>query len=243
MEKVASDIFTEEAAESAHHRRLHALSSRGTSNEAIYFMVAHELEARHSGRGTIVDFGCGAGHLFSFVRQLFDRYLGVDVVRYNAFPAEAELIESDLDLGTVPLPDSSAEVVVSVETIEHLENPRALMRELTRVAAPGGWIAVTTPNQLSLASKLSLLVKNQFVAFQERPGLYPAHISALLEIDLLRLAKETGLVDAAVVYTNCGRIPGTVRQWPGWCRGRAFSDNVMIIARKRVARLKALNRC
>jgi 2-polyprenyl-3-methyl-5-hydroxy-6-metoxy-1,4-benzoquinol methylase len=216
--------------------RERARLSEGGSDDAIYAMVARELEARHRG-GVIVDLGCGTGRLFSFVRRLCDRYVGVDVVRYDSFPTGAEFVEADLDPGSVPLPGASADVVVSVETIEHLENPRALMRELARLAAPGGWIAVTTPNQLSLLSKLSLVLKNQFPAFQEAPGLYPAHISSLLEIDLVRMARETGLEDVAIAYSSRGRIPGTAWHWPRCCRGRAFSDNVMMIARKPSAKV------
>jgi hypothetical protein len=83
-----------------------------------------------------------------------------------------------------------------------------------------------------------LLTRNEFVHFQARPGLYPSHISALLEIDLIRLATEVGWVDAAVTYTGDGRIPGGTAHWPTWLgsstgwRGRAFSDNVMLSATK-----------
>jgi 2-polyprenyl-3-methyl-5-hydroxy-6-metoxy-1,4-benzoquinol methylase len=120
-------------------------------------------------------------------------------------------------------------VTVSIETIEHLENPRAFFRELTRITRPGGLIVVTTPNQLSLLSKLTLVVKNQFNAFQD--GSYPAHRTALLEIDLRRIAAEVGLTDAQVQYTNSGRIPGMAWHWP-FVGGRAFSDNVAISTRK-----------
>jgi hypothetical protein len=107
-----------------------------------------------------------------------------------------------------------------------------------RLTAPGGWLVVTTPNQLSLLSKLTLLSKNEFVHFQERPGLYPAHISALLEVDLVRMCRENGLEDVAVRYTGHGRIPFTPRDWPSFlhavsgAKGRAFSDNVIVLARK-----------
>ena len=72
------------------------------------------------------------------------------------------------------LPDGCADAVVAVETIEHVENPRAFVRELTRLARPGGLVVVTTPNQLSLLSLLTLVTKGQFNAFEEAPGLYPA---------------------------------------------------------------------
>jgi 2-polyprenyl-3-methyl-5-hydroxy-6-metoxy-1,4-benzoquinol methylase len=38
----------------------------------------------------------------------------------------------------IPLADAVADLVVCVETIEHLGNPRALTLELTRLAKPGG---------------------------------------------------------------------------------------------------------
>ncbi|HEX2674630.1 MAG TPA: methyltransferase domain-containing protein, partial [Polyangiaceae bacterium] len=132
----------------------------------------------------------------------------------------------------------ACDVVACIETIEHVENPRALIRELVRLTTPGGWLVVTTPNQLSVLSKLTLLSKNEFVHFQERPGLYPAHISALLEVDLVRICRENGLEEVAVRYSGHGRIPFTARHWPRALRashgskGRAFSDNVLVVARR-----------
>ena len=108
------------------------------------------------------------------------------------------------------------------------------MRELVRLTKPGDWVIVTTANQLSLLSKLTLVLKNQFNAFQEAPGLYPAHIIALLEIDLIRIAKERGLTDIKTDYSNQGRIPFTAWHWfknLGF-RGRTFSDNVLCIGLK-----------
>jgi SAM-dependent methyltransferase len=159
--------------------------------------------------------------------------VGLDVVRYDGSPATVEFLQTDLDAPRWPPDDASGDVVVSVETIEHLENPRAFFREMRRVTKPGGLIVVTTPNQLSLLSKATLLTRNCFNAFQERPGLYPAHRTALLEIDLIRIARECGLRDIATRFSNRGRIPGTPWHWPeilGF-RGRAFSDNILLHAR------------
>jgi SAM-dependent methyltransferase len=207
--------------------------SLGTSAEAIYRMVAAALAGRHPDGGVLLDVGCGRGDLWPYVADRFARYAGADVVRYDGFPPEAEFHRVDLDTGRVPLPDGWADVVVAVETIEHLENPRALVRELTRLAKPGGWVAVTTPNQLSLLSKLGLLVRNEFPHF--RGANYPAHLTALLEIDLRRIAAECGLTEVAVAYSGRGRMPGVRWQWPGFLSRllrRALSDNVLVIGRK-----------
>lgn len=208
-----------------------ALSSEGQSSKAVYRAVS-KLISSHSGK--VVDLGCGQGNFRRFVNLSKLQYIGADLVRYPEFPPEGEFIESDLDTCQIKLPDNYAEVVCSIETIEHLENPRALMRELVRITAPGGMIAVTTPNQLSLLSKLTLLFKNQFNAFQECPGCYPAHITALLEIDLIRIARECSLSDIQIHYTDSGRIPGTSQKWPNSLgfKGRLFSDNAILVARK-----------
>lgn len=213
-----------------------AYESRGTSCEPLYRLGACVVGDRRRTGGVLVDVGCGTGRFWDYVRQYVDEYVGVDVVRYEGFPQDirTRFEKVDLETGRIDFPDAFADVVASLETIEHVENPRAFFRELTRLVKPGGLIIVSTPNQLSFLSKISLLVKNQYPAFQEAPGCYPAHISPLLEIDLLRIARECGLADIKIRYTDCGRIPGTDRHWPRLLgfHGRAFSDNLLLEARK-----------
>jgi 2-polyprenyl-3-methyl-5-hydroxy-6-metoxy-1,4-benzoquinol methylase len=206
--------------------------SRGVSNAAIYRMVADALQRLPAG-GVLLDVGCGSGRLYEAVGHRCGRYVGVDVVRYEGLPPEVEFLALDLETGVVPLPDGAADVVAAVETIEHLENPRAFLRELVRLTRPGGWVVVTTPNQLSLLSKLTLVFKNQFNAFQD--GSYPAHLTALLEIDLRRMAAECGLAEVAIAYSGEGRIPGVPWHYPRFLSRwfpRALSDNVLLCGRR-----------
>lgn len=209
-----------------------ARRSQGASETAIYKMVAKALQERHKG-GVLVDVGCGSGQLWSAVQDNFARYIGVDAVRYQNFPEEADFCRVDLDAGRTSLPDECSDVVASVETIEHLENPRAFMRELVRLAKPGGWVVVTTPNQLSLLSLLTLVIKKRFSAFQDVH--YPAHLTALLEVDLKRIAAEAGLSQVSVVYSLEGRLVLTPWHFPhflGRLFPRALSDNLLLIGRK-----------
>jgi 2-polyprenyl-3-methyl-5-hydroxy-6-metoxy-1,4-benzoquinol methylase len=213
--------------------RARARRSLGDSAASIHGMVAQALEGRHAGGGTLVDVGCGAGRLWARLAPRFSRYVGLDAVRYPGFPEVGEFHAVDLDAPPPTLPSGIGDVVAAVETIEHLENPRAFIRLLARLAAPGGWILVTTPNQHSLLSLATLAVRGEHNAF--RASSYPAHLTALLEVDLRRIAAECGLVDAAVRYSGRGRVPGTGRHWPGplsrrW--PRALSDNLLLAARR-----------
>jgi 2-polyprenyl-3-methyl-5-hydroxy-6-metoxy-1,4-benzoquinol methylase len=212
---------------------VHARQSLGSSGAAIYRTVATLLRERSAG-GTLADVGCGGGNLWREAGPAFSRWIGVDAVRYEGLPEAVEFFAADLDRLPLPLEDGAADVVAAVEVIEHLENPRAFWRELVRLARPGGWVVVTTPNQLSLLSLVSLVIKQRFSAFQDSS--YPAHITALLEADLRRIAAECTLEQIEVRYTAEGRIPGTGRHYPAAVSAafpRWFSDNVVLIGRTR----------
>ena len=210
-----------------------ALKSCGTSNNAILRMVCRAMDHRQISGECLVDVGCGAGNLYPWVRSRFSRYIGADVVKYHAFPTEVEFCRVDLDSGRIPLAAGYADVVTAIEVIEHLENPRGLMRELVRLAKPGGWVIVTTPNQLSLLSLLTLVVKQRFQAFQDVH--YPTHLTALLEVDLRRIAAECSLAEIQIDYSESGRIPLTAAHYPAslsrWFP-RALSENVLVIGRR-----------
>jgi 2-polyprenyl-3-methyl-5-hydroxy-6-metoxy-1,4-benzoquinol methylase len=209
-----------------------ARQTLGTSEGAIYQMVAEALQENQDGR-VLVDVGCGTGQLWSYVGAQFSRYIGIDAVRYDEFAENAEFYLVDLDTGRAALPDECADVTVAVETIEHLENPRGFMRELVRLVKPGGLVIVTTPNQLSLLSLLTLIFKKRFASFQDVQ--YPAHLTALLEVDLERIAAECGLRDVRINYSRRGRIVFTPWHYPQFLARafpRSLSDNLMMVARK-----------
>lgn len=210
-----------------------ARKSRGTSNQDILQMVVGALAKRQISGQCIADVGCGQGDLYSYVRTRFSHYVGIDAVRYEDFPDGAEFCLLDLDSGRIPVAEGSADVVAAVEVIEHLENPRDFMRKLAAIAKPGGSVIVTTPNQLSFLSLLTLVLKHRFQAFQDIH--YPAHLTALLEVDLRRIASECGLTNIEVEYSLAGRIPGTGRHYPRimsrWFP-QALSENVLVIGQK-----------
>jgi 2-polyprenyl-3-methyl-5-hydroxy-6-metoxy-1,4-benzoquinol methylase len=213
-----------------------ARQSLGASSDAIQRMVAAAVE-RHDIKGTrVFDVGCGHGALHVAIKDRFVEYHGLDAVRYSGFPEGGAFTRIDLDAEVWPVVPGSGDLVAAVETIEHLENPWAFVRQLAALAAPGGWLVVTTPNQLSLLSLLTLMLKRRFSAFQDTH--YPAHRTALLESDLQRIVEASGLEVIEFGYSVNGRIPLTgghypatvSRRWP-----RALSDNLMIVAKKALA--------
>ena len=211
-----------------------ARESLGASDDVIYAAAASALRRRHA-RGRVVDVGCGTGRLRSFLGDMIESYVGVDAIQYEGLPTGIAFMRADLNRDPIPVPDESVDLVISIETIEHLENPRAFVRELVRIAKPGGWLVVTTPNQRSLVSLGALVLKGHFSAFGARN--YPAHQTALLDTDLSRIAADNVLCDVMIEFTCVGRMPLSGARYPRLLSRlfpRAMSDNVLLIARKRV---------
>lgn len=216
----------------SHEVEQRARLSLGRSHQRIYQTVADVLAARAAG-GLLADVGCGTGDLWRALRGPFTGCIGVDAVRYDGLPQDVMFQCADLDAPRLPLPDAAVDTAAAVEVIEHLDNPRAFVRELARIVRPGGWVVVTTPNQLSALSLLTLAVKGQFSAFQESS--YPAHRTALLEIDLRRIMTECGLTDLVVTFTRLGRLPLSGLHYPEAIAAlapRRFSDNIVIAGRR-----------
>lgn len=209
-----------------------ALASQGASNDAILAAAVSALRTRNA-YGAVVDVGCGTGRFRALATDLVDSYTGVDIVRHGGLPDDAEFVAANVDTEALPLEAGCADVVIALEVVEHLDHPRALFREAARICRAGGWLVVSTPNQASFANVLSLALRGYFVSFG--PLSYPVHRTALLPIDLARLAREHGFGDETIEFSGRGRVPRTPLHYPrllSQLMPRACSDNVLLVARR-----------
>ena len=122
----------------------------------------------------VLDIGAGEGYLASRVQAHIERNgLAARLEACDLFPDNFRvpgITCHGFDLhGGLPLPDASIDLAYSVEVIEHLEDQFAFMREVHRILRPGGRAVVTTPNVLSLTSRLRTLL----VGFPELFGPLP----------------------------------------------------------------------
>jgi 2-polyprenyl-3-methyl-5-hydroxy-6-metoxy-1,4-benzoquinol methylase len=169
-----------------------AKASGGTASDPIYNTV-QEILSNQSARGRLLDLGAGRGNLTRRLRasDQFASLTGVDIVERRAdLPSDIAWVKADLN---EPLPVSAGtyDTVVCSEVIEHVENPRALVREIYRLLAPDGLVVLSTPNCENIRSFISLAVRGHHWAFG--PSSYPAHLTALTRLDLERCFIEAGL--------------------------------------------------
>src|SRR5882757_9450 len=104
-----------------------ARQSAGKSAAVVHEAALAMLIERDIYAHTFLDVGCGTGSLCERVKTRCEHYIGTDAVRHEGFPANLQFVQADFDAGKVALPDGVCDVVACIETIEHVENPRALM--------------------------------------------------------------------------------------------------------------------
>ncbi|HAZ14982.1 MAG: hypothetical protein A2X86_17765 [Bdellovibrionales bacterium GWA2_49_15] len=209
--------------------------SLGVSNTEIY-STGLALIKKFQTSGPILDFGAGKGHFLQMLEgQSFLDCTGADLMDRPAdIPASNQWIQADLN-HRLPVADETYDVIMAIEVIEHLENPRATAREWRRILKPNGLLIFSTPNNESWRALIALFVRGHFVSFLEKD--YPAHITALTRLDITRILQENAFNHAGFFYTTKGLVPGlkgvTWQQLSmGLCRGRRFSDNIFTVARK-----------
>lgn len=100
---------------------------------------------------SVLDVGCGHGNfVIDELAGRFEKRVGFDLDRAsttNNTSVEDVFIG---DTESLPFPDQTFDVVLSLWTLEHVQQPEALFRDVRRVLKPGGFFAFVTPNRASL---------------------------------------------------------------------------------------------
>jgi SAM-dependent methyltransferase len=103
----------------------------------------------------VCDLPCGAGAFSARLSQSGAQVTAVDLEAVEPFyfdKSHRVLADANQPL---PFGDGEFDMMVSIEGIEHLENPSAFVRECARVVKPGGLIILSTPNVDSYRSRRS----------------------------------------------------------------------------------------
>lgn len=207
--------MTSERYTHGHHESvLKSHTWRTVANSAAY------LESHLRPGLSLLDIGCGPGTITAefAVRLVPGAVVGVDAAPAAIDKASAFIADNLSfvvgDAYALPFDDSSFDLVHAHQTLQHLANPVAALREMRRVAEPGGLIAVRDVDYAGL------------ICYPELPGLrvwadlYDAvHRSNGGEPNAGRRLKawalEAGLTDFAVTASVWNFSDPVDREWWG----------------------------
>lgn len=108
-------------------------------------------------RGRVLDVPAGRGALAHWLRQQGFIVTGCDLYPELFAAPGIEVRKGDLN-ARLPFDDGEFDYLVSLEGIEHTENPRQAIREFARVLRPGGTAIITTPNVLNIDERMKTLL-------------------------------------------------------------------------------------
>lgn len=143
---------------------------------------------------SVLDVACGGGLVVCAFAQVVRRAEGIDITpamleRARALAAEKRLTNTHWRQGDVlplPYPDGSFTIVTSRFTFHHFPDPLAVLREMTRVCAPGGRIAVVDTDASADPAKAAEF--NRMEVLRD-----PSHVRAMPAAELIGLFRAAGL--------------------------------------------------
>ncbi len=137
------------------HQRVFDADPEHEDASSPWYQLVREKLGPVAGR-RILEVACGRGGFVRELAQAGARVTGCDfsgaALRVGAGKLNRLAVNRDApplvqgDAQNLPFAGDSFDVVVSCETIEHVPDPWAALREMYRVTRPGGRLFLTTPN-------------------------------------------------------------------------------------------------
>jgi SAM-dependent methyltransferase len=176
--------------------------------------AAGEIVVRHASRDAkVLDLASGTGAFLARLRDagfanLHAVELNVQGFRFeNVTPQPVDLNSKFADA----LPHGF-QLITAIEIIEHLDCPRAFLRNVRALLADGGHLLLTTPNVSHWLGRLRFLMSGELRQFQRHDYDYQRHISPITDVQMRLMFEEMGfdVVEATTAGTFFGSVKSTI---------------------------------
>ena len=180
--------------------------------------IQHAIAARVPKGSRVLDLGCGDGALLAHLQATRGcSGYGVEIDDANVLACVkrgVNVIQLNLDQGLAMFDDASFDVVLQIDTLQHLRNAEVMLRETVRVGRVG---IVAFPNFAHWPNRLSVLMGRMPVTKRLPYQWYDTpNIRVGTHADLGTLARRNGLQ----VLDSFGLQNGQpVRLLPNWLAG------------------------
>ncbi len=134
-------------------------------------------------QGRVLDVGCAYGFMLQKFPDSFEKF-GIDISEHAIAEAKKRLPGATLQVAgaedALPFPENFFDIVICNDVLEHLENPRAALKNIRCVLKTDGILYLNTPN-------LNWLRKKVFAYADKREhhiSLFPHHALCKLLVQI-----------------------------------------------------------
>jgi len=121
-------------------------------NIYLEHMHRYHLAKNFVANKDVLDIASGEGFGSALLAEKASSVIGVDISDEAVLHAQAKYKDKNISFKTgsceaIPLPSSSVDVVVSFETLEHIDAHERFLQEVKRVLRPDGVLIISTPEK------------------------------------------------------------------------------------------------
>lgn len=179
------------------------------ADRGLHEQIAERVLAEVPAGGRILDLGAGEGALSARLADLGYAVTAADKDAESFRCTQSAFSRINFDSAEeiehfVQKHEGVFDAVLGIEVIEHVQDQWQYVRQLMRMARPGGLILVTTPNTTSWLSRVLFLLTGRFHQFADGDLSY-GHISPISPWELELILRESGAADISLV--PAGTLP------------------------------------
>lgn len=170
------------------------LQEEGESRTIRDFNKVLKKIKKYGGSGKLLDVGCGTGYFLKFAHDRGWQVEGIETAKNAVKYAEKlGLKVKNTKLEKAHYPNSYFSTVTQLGLIEHVESPRALLKETNRILKKGGVLVIFTPNARSLFHILAdLLYKLTGSYFAVNKIYYSRHLFYFTKKTITNMLNKEG---------------------------------------------------
>jgi len=156
-------------------------------------IITHLLDYGITGKRCL-DIGPGTGRWLTFLRENRASYLGAIDISQESLDICRRLCDktqrADIAVEKLDFESNYFDIIISFEVLEHLRNPSNYISEMIRVIKNGGLVMMSTPNLVSLASRIRMFFGLRPMAMT----LDETHVRFYRKKDITRLFSDYNVI-------------------------------------------------
>lgn len=165
----------------------------------LYFLEI--IEEDLPGKGNLLDIGCGPGHFLSLAKEKGWSVTGCEF-NQSCLPhlKKAEIPVINRPIEDSDIPDGSLDCVTLFTVLEHIPDPKNLLRQIRRILVKGGVTGILVPNIDAIANRVLHEKSTTFSG--------DVHINLFSDTTLRKMLEETGfeIIGSETILTNIDLI-------------------------------------